>query len=28
MKLIVLYVAVVGAILVWWLKAIKPKRQV
>ena len=25
MKLAILYVVVVGAILVWWLKAVKPK---
>jgi hypothetical protein len=25
MKLTILFVVVVGAILVWWLKAVKPK---
>jgi hypothetical protein len=28
MKLGILYVVVVGAILFWWLKAVKPKRRV
>ena len=27
MKLIILYVVVVGAILVWWLRSVKPKRR-
>jgi hypothetical protein len=27
MKLIILFVVVVGAILVWWLRSVKPKRR-
>ena len=28
MKLTILFVVVVGAVLVWWLKAAKPKRRI
>jgi hypothetical protein len=28
MKLIILFVVVVGAILVWWLRSVKPKRRI
>jgi len=28
MKLTILFVVVVGAILVWWLRGVKPKRRI
>jgi len=28
MKLTMLFVVVVGVLLVWWLKAVKPKRTI
>jgi Flp pilus assembly protein TadB len=28
MKLAILFVVVVGAILVWWLRGVKPKRRI
>jgi uncharacterized protein YjeT (DUF2065 family) len=28
MKLAVLYVVVVGAVLFWWLRSVKPKRRI
>ncbi len=28
MKLAILYVVVVGAVLFWWLRSVKPKRRI
>jgi len=28
MKLSILFVVVVGAVLVWWLRSVKPKRRI